>query len=131
MVDTVKSKNGEKPAIDIARLIDDHKGEDTIVIDVSGESSWTDFFVISTINSTGHLKGVVRHIKQFLRESNLEMIHRHKRIAEDGWELMDCGNVVIHLMSKEIRDFYDLEKLWFNGKIVYQSSKSSKSSPSS
>ncbi|MFO7850558.1 MAG: ribosome silencing factor [Spirochaetia bacterium] len=128
MVDTVKS---EKPAIDIALLIDEHRGENTIVIDVSEESSWTDYFIISTINSTGHLKGVVRHVKQFLREENMEMIHRHKRIAEDGWELMDCGNMVIHLMSKEMRDFYDLEKLWFNGRVVYQSSKSSKSSPSS
>jgi ribosome-associated protein len=128
MVDTVRSKEA---AVEIAALIEDHKGEDTMVIDVSDQSSWTDYFIISTVNSVGHLKGVVRHIKQYLRDRDLEIRHRHKRMAEDGWELIDCGNVVIHLMSKDMREFYDLEKLWFNGEVVYQSSKSSKSSPSS
>ena len=127
MVDTVKSKEA---ALDIARVIHEHRGEDTIVIDVSEQSSWTDYFVISTVNSVGHLKGVVRHVKQHLRDADVDILHRHKRMAEDGWELIDCGYVVIHLMSREMRDFYDLEKLWFNGEVVYHS-KSSKSSPSS
>jgi ribosome-associated protein len=128
MVDTVKTKEA---AVEIARLIDEHRGEDTVVIDVSGQSSWTDFFVISTINSYGHLKGIVRQVKNHIRELDMDILHRHKRMAEDGWELIDCGYLVIHLMSREMRDFYDLEKLWFNGEQVYQSSKSSKSSPSS
>ncbi len=128
MVDTVKTKEA---AIEVARLIDEHRGENTVVIDVSGQSSWTDYFVISTINSFGHLKGIVRHVKNHIRELDMDILHRHKRMAEDGWELIDCGYLVIHLMSKEMRDFYDLEKLWFNGEQVYQSSKSSKSSPSS
>ena len=115
----------------MAAVIEEHKGEDTLVIDVSDQSSWTDYFIISTVNSVGHLKGVVRHVKQYLRDRDLEIRHRHKRMAEDGWELIDCGDVVIHLMSRDMREFYDLEKLWFNGEVVYQSSKSSKSSPSS
>lgn len=127
MVDTVRNK---EEAVEIAKVLDEHKGENTIVIDVSEESSWTDFFVISTVNSFGHLKGVVRNVKQHLRDHNLDILHRHKRMDEDGWELIDCGDIVIHIMDKEIREFYDLEKLWFNGEIVYQSSKSSKSSPS-
>ena len=132
MVDTVKSK---EEAVEIAKVLDNHKGEDTIVIDVSEESSWTDFFVISTVNSQGHLKGVVRNVKQHLRERDLNILHRHKRMDEDGWELIDCGDIVIHIMDREMREFYELEKLWFNGEVIYssssyQSSKSSKSSPS-
>ncbi len=128
MVDTAKSKES---AVEIAAVIEEHKGEDTMVIDVSDQSSWTDYFIISTVNSIGHLKGVVRHVKQYLRDLDLEILHRHKRMAEDGWELIDCGDMVIHLMSRDMREFYDLEKLWFNGEVIYQSSKSSKSSPSS
>lgn len=125
MVDTVKSRDA---AIEIGRMIDEHKGNETVVIDVHEQSSWTSFFVISTINSVGHLKGLTRQLKNLLSEQNVNILHRHKRIAEDGWELIDCGFVVIHLMSKEMREFYDLEKLWFSGEVLYQSPESSKSS---
>src|SRR6056297_1732697 len=125
MVDTVKSRD---VALEIGRVIDEHKGADTVVIDVREQSSWTSFFVISTVYSVGHLKGLTRHIKNLLRDTDVNVLHRHKRIAEDGWELIDCGSVVIHLMNEEMRDFYDLEKLWFSGEVLYQSDKSSKSS---
>lgn len=125
MVDTVKSRD---VALEVGQLIDEHKGENTVVIDVREQSSWTSFFVISTVNSVGHLKGLTRNIKNFLREMDVNVLHRHKRIAEDGWELIDCGFMVIHLMSEDMRQFYDLEKLWFSGEMVYQSSSSSKSS---
>lgn len=131
MVDTVKTKD---ITVEIGKLIDAHKGMDTVVIDVSEQSSWTNYFVISTVNSIGHLKGLVKHVKNFLRVRDVNILHRHRRLAEDGWELIDCGFLVIHLMSEEKRDFYDLERLWFNGEILYtssMSSKSLKSSPSS
>ncbi len=122
MVDIAKNK---ELAVEMGRLIDMHKGGDTMVIDVSEESSWTEFFIISTVNSLGHLKGVVKHIKNHLREKDIPLLHRHKRVTEYGWELIDCGSFVIHLMDKDMRAFYELEKLWFNGKVVYDSSKSS------
>ncbi|MFW5711603.1 MAG: ribosome silencing factor [Spirochaetia bacterium] len=125
MVDTVKSRDA---AMEVGQMIDEHKGENTVVIDVREQSSWTSFFVISTVNSVGHLKGLTRRIKNFLTEKDVNVLHRHKRIADDGWELIDCGFMVIHLMSQEMREFYDLEKLWFSGETVYQSSSSSKSS---
>jgi len=128
MVDTVKTKD---ITVEIGKLIDDHKGTNTVVIDVSEQSSWTNYFVISTVNSIGHLKGLVKHIKNFLRVRDVNILHRHRRLAEDGWELIDCGFMVIHLMSEEKREFYDLERLWFNGEILYQSSMSSKSLKSS
>ena len=121
MVDTVKNK---ELAVEMGRLIDMHKGGDTMVIDVSEESSWTEFFIISTVNSLGHLKGVVKHIKNHLREKDIPLLQRHKRVTENGWELIDCGFFVIHLMDKDMRAFYELEKLWFNGEVVYDSSKS-------
>jgi len=124
MVDTVKSRDA---AVEVGRMIDEHKGNNTVVIDVHEQSSWTSFFVISTINSVGHLKGLTRQLKNLLSDQDVNVLHRHKRIAEDGWELIDCGFMVIHLMSEEMRAFYDLEKLWFSGDVVYQSPESSKS----
>lgn len=114
----------KKAAIFMAEEITAHKGEETILIDVSERSDWTDFFLISTVSSMGHLKGIVRNVKEQLSVLNIEVLHRHKRIADDGWELIDCGFLVIHLMTKEMREFYDLERLWFEGEVIYGKRKS-------
>ncbi len=125
MEDIVKIKDDIEIAKAIGTFIDEHKGENTIVLDISAYSSWTKYFIITTSTSLGHLKGLVRQLKIFLSDHNIDVYHRHKNISENGWELVDCGDYVIHLMDKNIRSFYNLEKLWFNGDILYQSSKSS------
>jgi ribosome-associated protein len=111
--------------LQLAELIDEHNGKDTVVLDMHQQSSWTDYFIITTVTSQAHMRGVARYVNGFLKENAVEPLHRHKHVSEDGWTLVDCGNFVIHLMSKEIRDFYDLERLWYSAKSVYQSSKSS------
>ncbi len=123
MVDIVKSS--DNVATLIGSFINDHNGENVQVIDIQEQSSWTDYMIISTVSSTGHLKGLVRQLKEMLSDNSIDILKRHKQISDDGWELIDCGSYVIHLMSKDMRDFYDLDKLWFSGKIIFQSSKSS------
>jgi ribosome-associated protein len=115
----------------IADFIDERKGSDTLAINISEQSSFTDYFIITTINSWAHLKGLFRELRGFLRECGLQSLHHQKIQREDTWVLIDCGSLVIHLMDEEMRNFYELEKLWYTGKTVYHSSKSSKSSPSS
>jgi len=105
-------------AIETAKLIEDHKGTDTVLINVSEVNSWTDYFIISTAMSSGHLRGLVKELRKFLAEQQIEIQHKHKKIDDDGWELLDCGNIIIHLMSEEKREFYDLDMLWHNGKKI-------------
>lgn len=102
----------ERLAAGIARFIADHKGSDPVVIDVSESAGWADCFIIATVNSLGHLKGLARELWGFLADRNVTVLNRHKNIQGDGWELIDCGNIIIHLMSAELREFYALEKLW-------------------
>lgn len=123
MVDIVKSS--DKVATLIGSFISDHSGEDVLVLNIREQSSWTDYMIIATVNSTGHLKGLVKQLKEMLSDNSIDILMRHKQISEDGWELIDCGSYVIHLMNSEMRDFYDLDKLWYSGKTVFQSSKSS------
>lgn len=122
MVDIVKNDEIAKL---IGNFIGDHNGENVQVINIREQSSWTDYMIIATVNSTGHLKGLVRQLKEMLSDNSIDILKQHKQVADDGWELIDCGGYVINLMNSEMREFYDLDKLWFSGKIIYQSSKSS------
>ena len=106
----------------IAKEIEDLKGIDTLALDISGHSSWTSFFIISTVTSSAHIRGLLKELYEILEKMEFIPLSRHKKIDNDKWVLIDCGDLVIHLMDKEARDFYDLEKLWFNGEIIYGSS---------
>ena len=103
---------------EIAQFITDNKGEDTVVIDVSEVSGWADCFIVSTVNSIGHLKGVAKELWKFLADRDISVINRHKNVAGDGWELIDCGDIIIHLMGRDLREFYDIEKLWQTGEKI-------------
>ena len=105
-------------ALAAARLISDHKGEDTVVLDLSEVSPIADYFIIATARSAAHLAGLARELFDFLGGLGLRPLNRHRRRQEKGWVLMDCGALVIHLMEKEQRDFYDLERLWFRAERV-------------
>ena len=103
----------------IAKEIEDLKGSKTIAIDVSQQSSWTSYFIISTVSSSAHLRGILKDLYDTLELYDLIPQSRHKKIDSDKWLLIDCGELVIHLMDREARDFYDLEKLWFTGDVIY------------
>lgn len=96
----------------IGQFLEDHKCKDIHILDVSEECSWADCFIIATVSSVGHLRGVAHELWSELNELGLQVSNRHKKPAGDGWELIDCGDIVIHLMSAELREFYSLEKLW-------------------
>jgi ribosome-associated protein len=112
------TSSNREAALGAARLIEDHKGEDTVVLDISAVSSLADYFIISTARSSAHMAGLLRELSLFLRERDIQPLNRHKSREEKGWLLLDCGDLVIHLMEKEQREFYDLEKLWFKAERV-------------
>lgn len=124
MEDTVKINDLEAIVKDTALILEEHKGTDVTAIDVREQNSWTDYFIIATASSQGHMKGLLRNIRGYLNERGVEFKNKYKHIDDFSWLFIDCGFMVIHLMDEETREFYDLEKLWFNGRTVY-SSKSS------
>ncbi len=125
-VDGGGGPHSREAALAAARLIDEHKGEDTVVLGIGGVSSFADYFVISTARSSAHLAGLHRELEAFLRDRGMRPLNRgHKSGGESGWLLLDCGDLVIHLMEKEQREFYDLERLWFKAERLSYWSKSS------
>ncbi len=109
-------KTNKEKALEIAQLLADFKGEDVSVIDVSQLNSWTDYFVIVTINSSAHWKGLYKQVKDYVKANDMEIHVPNRKIpGGDDWNLIDIGPVVVHLMSSDARAFYDLEKLWHGG----------------
>ena len=133
-MDGMSQNNGDLLlAKELGKLLDDHRGQEVIVMDMRALNFWTDFFVIATVTSDTHLMGLERHIKEFARESGIEILRRSRRPdnnAEqryDEWCLIDLGNIVIHLMTAKARSFFELERLWSAAPLVceFHSSKSS------
>jgi ribosome-associated protein len=106
-------------ALAIGMMIREHKGGDVVVMDLRRFNSWTDFFVIATVTSYAHMQGLQRNIKEFARERGIEILRgKRKQTAEDEWNLIDMGNIVIHLMAAKSRAFYELERLWGAAEIL-------------
>jgi len=109
--------------LDIAKLLDEHKGRNTIVLDVRGLNSWTDYFIITTVQSSAHSAGLMRYLQIYFKENNIHPVNQRKSTGYAGWLLLDCGNFIVNLMEEEKRNFYELERLWFKAGVLYQSSK--------
>lgn len=99
----------------VCKTIDDKKGEETLVLDVSKVSSFTDYFVIchgyNERQNQAICDGIVEQLK---KEDNLRPSHvEGYRQAE--WILIDYMDFVVHIFSLRSRQFYKLEKLWSDG----------------
>ena len=95
----------------IIKSLEDIKPVNRIAIDVTKISSLTDFMIIASGTSNRHIAAMSEHILENLKETNISGIKIEGQGGDD-WVLVDAGDVVIHLMSADAREFYDLESLW-------------------
>ena len=119
------SNDDRNLVVQIAQLLEEHLAEDTVILRVKDVCSWTDYFVITTVRSNPHLRGLVERIVPILKHAEAPPRNSYRRASDQGWVLIDCGGFVIHLMDKERREFYELEKLWWEGEEISYSSESS------
>ncbi len=109
--------NTRQQAMSIAEAIEDAKGRDIVVLDVSEVSGFADYFVIASGTSNRH----VRALAERTLETVDRMIAGHPRVEglqTCRWVLVDAFDVVVHLFLDEARDFYGLERLWDEGQPV-------------
>ena len=95
----------------ILNSLEDIKAVNPVAIDVKNISSLTDFMVIASGTSNRHLAAMSERVLEGLKENNVSGIRIEGR-GGDEWLLVDAGDVIIHLMSSDAREFYDLESLW-------------------
>ncbi len=119
MAEIENKKTSRENALEIAKILSDSKAENVAVLGVGALSSWTDFFIIATVTSSAQMQGLHRLIKEYVRENGMEIHVAHqKHDSGSDWNLIDIGPVVVHLMSAQARDFYELEKLWHEGERI-------------
>jgi ribosome-associated protein len=98
-------------ALAIAKAALDKKGEDVVVLDVRGLTSYADYFVVVTADSDRQASAIADHVEQTMKQQGVGKVGVEG--YETGrWILVDYGDVVAHVMNRESRGFYDLEGLW-------------------
>ena len=94
----------------LARL-DDMKAEDTVTLDLTGKSSIADAMVVTSGRSNRHVGAVADHVLEHLAKAGVPNL-RVEGMPHCDWVLIDAGDVIVHIFRPEVREFYNLEKMW-------------------
>jgi len=91
--------------------LEDSRAEDIIFIDIRGKSALGDYMVIASGRSNRHVAAIAGHLLDQLRAQGKKSV-QVEGLAGADWVLVDTGDIIIHLFRPEVREFYNLEKMW-------------------
>ena len=97
--------------------LSDKKGEDIKIIDITGVSVLADYFIIANGNSDSQVNALVDNVEEELNKAGYHLKQREGR-ANSSWILLDFGDIIVHVFDKDNRLFYDLERIWKDGKDI-------------
>ncbi|RJP49207.1 MAG: ribosome silencing factor [Anaerolineaceae bacterium] len=97
--------------------LEDKKGEDIILLDLKDIVSFTDYFVICTGTSDRMIDALANATMDDIRKKYKKKAKKQGN-SRDGWVVVDYGDVVIHLFSPDQREYYQIEELWEDGKVL-------------
>ena len=118
--------NSRQLAFLIQDACEGKKGIDPLVIDVRKLTDIADYFVLVHGTSDRHVRTIADGIIESLEKSRVKPIHQ-EGMKEAKWILVDYGTIMVHVFYYETRNFYNLERLWGDGKIVKRRQKHAKS----
>lgn len=98
-------------AAKVKAAIEDKKGEETLIVNVAEISGVTDYYIVTSGSSSPHLKAIFGSIQQELKKDGV-YAYRKTGDPEGGWMVLDYLDVIIHIFSREARDYYSIEELW-------------------
>lgn len=96
---------------EVVHWLDEAKAEQIVSIDLAGKSSLGDYMVIATGRSDRHVGAIADQLRKNLKDKGINGV-RVEGLETCDWALIDAGDILIHVFRAEVRDFYNLEKMW-------------------
>lgn len=113
-MDTTRSKEMVKLAV---TALEDKKGEDIKVIDITSVTVLADYFIIASGMNRNQVQALVDNVEETLGRAGFEL-KQVEGYQTANWILMDFGDIIVHVFDSENRLFYDLERIWRDGKVI-------------
>lgn len=101
-----------KLACVIARVLDEKIGKDITILNISNVSSFTDYFVLCSADASTQVKALTEAVRLRIKELFSRQASRIENDAKNRWNLIDYNDVVVHILHKEERELYAIEKFW-------------------
>jgi ribosome-associated protein len=101
----------------ILSCLDDMKAEESVTIDLHGKSSIADYMVVTSGRVNRHVGAIADNLVKELHKAGVKSVHV-EGMPNCDWVLLDAGDVVVHVFRPEVRDFYNLEKMWTPGRTA-------------
>ena len=95
----------------IEKIVDERKGRNISILDVRGKTTITDYMVLVTGTSERHARALCEYVAEKVKELGIQHPGFEGQEGSD-WVLLDLGDVILHVMTAQAREFYQLEKLW-------------------
>jgi len=100
-----------KLALQIADILADTPASDTVVLDIRGLSTFSDFFVICSGENERQLRAISERLQEALGDEGIRP-RRMEGTPRSGWMVLDYNDAIVHVFDQELRDFYKMERLW-------------------
>lgn len=103
----------------IVEIIVDGLGEDVLILDLTDVTTIADYFVLCTANSLRHLSALQGAIREQMKKEDVDLLAKSVEGNSDaGWILIDYNSVIVHVFSREMREYYQLAQLWRSARTV-------------
>jgi ribosome-associated protein len=105
----------------ILSRLDDMKAEETVTIDLRGKSAFSDYMVVTSGRANRHVGAIAENVMKALKQAGQKNLHI-EGLPNCDWVLIDSGDVIVHVFRPEVREFYNLERLWTQGPTAAKAS---------
>ena len=102
----------EKLACVVARILDDKLGKNIVILNISKVSVLADYFVVCSADTSTQVRALSSYVREKIKEAFTRLPNNSENDVRNRWNLLDYGDVVVHIMHREERETYAIEKFW-------------------